>query len=374
MGSAQLDLILNYHKEKDVVIIDHHVPLANLPLPSSFVHLNPHLFNHGDTCAACLAYLVARQLGADKNNSNADLAGLAIVGALGDKQEMDIGLNKQILDEAQRNGVISVNRGLKQGEGKIKDLLFFSTDPYIEIAGEEEKVNAFLQGIGINGECNTEELRDEDQRRLINGLLSLSSADEDKDIGVNEDRFLGPVCMLEAEVVRNSINFMELVDASGRLGKAGVALGLCMKEEEMIPEAESLYRKFQSKLVSELKRIRVGKERVVKEKANIFYLYVQEKNITGILAGVIAKYLYTKKPIIVLNKKEGAETKISARCNKEMLLSAGITIDLADAMEKAAKEVGGVGGGHPVASGASIPESSEENFIAIIDRLIGTQK
>jgi len=43
-------------------------------------------------------------------------------------------------------------------------------------------------------------------------------------------------------------------------------------------------------------------------------------------------------------------------------------------MEKASREVGGVGGGHPVAAGASIPEGAEEKFIAALDRIIGAQK
>ena len=43
-------------------------------------------------------------------------------------------------------------------------------------------------------------------------------------------------------------------------------------------------------------------------------------------------------------------------------------------MEKASKEVGGYGGGHPVASGASIPDGSEDKFITTLDRIIGEQR
>ncbi len=42
-------------------------------------------------------------------------------------------------------------------------------------------------------------------------------------------------------------------------------------------------------------------------------------------------------------------------------------------MEQASKEVGGFGGGHPVAAGASIPNGTEEEFIAALDRILGEQ-
>jgi single-stranded DNA-specific DHH superfamily exonuclease len=62
--------------------------------------------------------------------------------------------------------------------------------------------------------------------------------------------------------------------------------------------------------------------------------------------------------------------KISARGNK-LLISAGL--DLSVALRKAAEAVGGVGGGHSIASGASIPPGSEERFLAIVDEIVGEQ-
>ena len=92
-------------------------------------------------------------------------------------------------------------------------------------------------------------------------------------------------------------------------------------------------------------------------------------------------FLCTDKPIIVLNRMDRTEngkkpeTKVSARCNKKLLLpSVSSRIDLAKALEKASREVGGYGGGHPIAAGASIPKKADEKFIAALDRIIGEQK
>jgi single-stranded-DNA-specific exonuclease len=62
--------------------------------------------------------------------------------------------------------------------------------------------------------------------------------------------------------------------------------------------------------------------------------------------------------------------KISARGNT-LLISKGL--DLSVALRKAAESVNGVGGGHTIASGASIPPGSEEKFLAIVDQIVGEQ-
>ncbi len=389
MGTAQLDLLLKHLKERDVIIIDHHTPPL-IPsttsnelissLPSSFVHINPCLSTSkneeemvSEVCAAGLSYLVARCL-SDDEKGNIDLAGLAVAGALGDKIGMDRGINKMILDEAIKARVISAKKGLKLGDGKIRDLILFSTDPYIPLMGKVEWVDAFLKKVDIEGNTRLSDLEEEEEKRLTTALLSLSGESK-AGAGIREDDLVGTTYILNSEVVKNSIDFMRMVDACGRFGKAGVGLGLCLREKKMIEEATSLYMKFQSKLVSELNRIESAGGNEIKELPNIFYFYVHERGITGVLAGILAEYLYTGKPVIVLNKKAGlgAETKISARCNKK-LLSARNGINLAKAMERASKEVEGFGGGHPVAAGASIPVGSEDKFIATLDRIIGEQR
>ena len=385
MGTAQLDLLSEYLKEKDVIIIDHHtapLSLGSTSPPSSFALINPYLsksehkggIEDGDVCAAGLSYLVARCLSGDGKN-NIDLAGLAVAGSLGDKVGLDRGINKMILDEAIEEGVISVKNGLKLGEGKIRDLILFSTDPYIPLIGNVERVDTFLDGLDIEGDKKLSDLQEEELERLTSSLISLSKKSA---TGISKDTLVGTSYILNSEVVRSSIDFMRLVDACGRFGKAGIGVGLCLRDEKMVEEATYLYKKFQIKLVSELNRID-GEGGVIKELPNIFYFYVLESGVTGVLGGIVAEYLYTEKPVIALNMKnraeEGkrAETKISARCSKK-LIPGGDGIDLSKAMEKASKEVGGFGGGHPVAAGASIPVGTEEKFIASLDRIIGEQK
>jgi len=63
-------------------------------------------------------------------------------------------------------------------------------------------------------------------------------------------------------------------------------------------------------------------------------------------------------------------TKVSARATKP-LVAAGL--DLAVALRTVASELGGDGGGHNIASGATIPKGKEEKFLARVDEIVGEQ-
>ena len=113
MGSSQFELA---SKIKNAIIIDHHKPTGKL----EHAHFNPHLVGIDgsvELSASCGAYMVARHMG-----DNADLAGLALVGAVGDKQVMKGG-NKFILDEAVRKKAVTIKKGLRMGDDPIEDLL-----------------------------------------------------------------------------------------------------------------------------------------------------------------------------------------------------------------------------------------------------------
>jgi single-stranded-DNA-specific exonuclease len=390
MGTAQSDLLSENLKGKDVVIIDHHAPATSVPVfhasSSSSVLINPcclsgaekrELTNErGSTiCAAGLSYLVARCMSGE-DTGNIDLAGLAIAGTLGDKLDLETGINRLIVDEAVQKGVVTVKTGLKLGDGKIRDSILFATDPYIPLAGKVEWVDAFLDKLRIAGDTNLSDLNKAEEQRLTTGLLALLRESEAR---ISDDALVGTTYTLHSEVIRDGTDFMRMVDACGRLGKSGIGIGLCLREAKVVEEATSLYLNIQSKLVSELSRLESERD-AIKELNNIFYFVVHEGGVTGTLAGIVADYICTVKPVIVLNKKDKVaegqkeeDTKISARCNKKLMSASG-GIDLAVAMEQASGAVDGFGGGHPIASGASIPKGSEEKFIAALDTIIGKQR
>jgi len=351
MGSGQPDLIAQL--KGDVVVIDHHTPATT---DTKYVQVNPHLVGIDgafELSASGTTYAVAKHLG-----NNVDLAGLAIVGAIGDQQEM-VSANKDILDEAVKHNIITISHGLRIGDGDIADILEYSTDPYLDIACDPEKVHAFLNELNIHG--NVSDLKPEELRRLASALalkVAKTSADA-------AESLVGERYELNREVVRDAFQFRDLLNTSGKFKKADLALSLCLRDGSAIDETKQLHSEYQKKVVSELKKV----EKDIKEGKSIRYAYSGDKDVSGALVGSIIKYIAPDKPILLLTKQEG-KTKISARATKKLVEKG---VDLSIAMREGANQAGGTGGGHSVASGAAIPSGEETKFIEAVDGIVTKQ-
>ena len=74
-------------------------------------------------------------------------------------------------------------------------------------------------------------------------------------------------------------------------------------------------------------------------------------------------------PIIAFVDAEDG-IKVSARANRHLVDNG---LNLAEVMKTAASIVGGLGGGHSVAAGATIPPESKEQFLEIVEDLVSSQ-
>jgi len=88
-------------------------------------------------------------------------------------------------------------------------------------------------------------------------------------------------------------------------------------------------------------------------------------NVTSIVSrsGMLSK----DKPVFSFVDAEDNKTKISARAEDSVVKKG---LDMKDLVANTVAEIGGEGGGHAGAAGATIPRGKEENFINTIERLI----
>ena len=84
---------------------------------------------------------------------------------------------------------------------------------------------------------------------------------------------------------------------------------------------------------------------------------------------VVAATLYLSTPVLSLTKNEKV-TRVSARATRSLFNNG---LDLAKVLHEAADLVGGNGGGHPVASGATIPLGKEKEFLEKVGSVIKFQ-
>jgi RecJ-like exonuclease len=75
-------------------------------------------------------------------------------------------------------------------------------------------------------------------------------------------------------------------------------------------------------------------------------------------------------PLMGFAYTENGDVKVSARAT-QVLIDKGL--NLSSALKQAAKELGGAGGGHDIAAGATIPKGKEEEFLEIVEKEIKNQ-
>ncbi|MDD2439868.1 MAG: DHHA1 domain-containing protein, partial [Methanosarcinaceae archaeon] len=115
------------------------------------------------------------------------------------------------------------------------------------------------------------------------------------------------------------------------------------------------------------------KEKGVIELENLQYFDAGseiKETIVGIIAGMSSTIVPNRNlPIIAFaNSEEGI--KVSARATQDLIRKG---VNLSEAMEKVSTEVGGAGGGHDIAAGATIPKGNQEECIQKLDLFIGKQ-
>lgn len=350
MGSGKPHLISRI--DGQVFVLDHHKPVGELDC----IHLNPHLVGADgafELSAAGTVYTVVRQMG-----DNVDLAGLALVGALGDRQMM-IGANRTILEEAVNAGVVETRPGLKMDDGPLDEVLARSLDPILDITGNPAEVDKFLDEVKVRGVLpNIEKgALSKLSTALVLKLLMQSS--------FAADSVVGETIRLKKELVENAFQLMWILNSCGKMKETGIALTLCMRDAQMLKRCQDITYDYNKKILTEIKQLKEN----FQETENIRYFLMDEMDAAGVVCGSAMRYLYVDKPIFVLNRVEDM-IKVSARGNR-ILVSHGL--DLSVAMKESAAQVGGNGGGHSVASGASIPLGTEDEFIQCVDQIVSQQ-
>ncbi|VUT25659.1 MAG: DHHA1 domain protein [Candidatus Methanolliviera sp. GoM_oil] len=356
MGSNNIRELEGYGRK--MIVLDHHIFHESVNT-EDILHVNPHLVGMDggkELSASGVSYLVARALGGNK-----DLSYLALVGALGDRQEM-IGGNRSIRDEALENGIIEIKKGAKIGGEDLLNGLTYSVDPYFDFSGEEDKVKEFLNELNIGREIFS---LSEEEMNVLCDALTLKLVKHASPDAIRS--FVGEIYSIRGDGVKNLLFLMDLLNSCGKMGKSGLALSLCLKDLSVMEEAKKCLMDFKIRIITELKDLK----KRLRRGDNLQYMKIENKGVTGEIASSIIRYISPDLPILVLNEdKKENKIRISAR-GTDKLIDDGL--DLSITMKISAEKVGGSGGGHKIASGASIPTGKEEKFLETADAMIGKQ-
>ena len=361
MGSGQVESLERL--DAKIAVLDHHKPLRK---SKKLVQVNPHFHKIDgmtEACASALSFLLAVIV----DPCNWDLSPIAVAGIIGDRQHMGgmKGINRQILDYAVEKQFISVQRGLNLKGPTIADAIADSVDPYfVGLSGRKENVLAFLDSMQLNPATPLGAL-DEVYRRKLTSMLSLrlmgqGCRPETVEELVSEIHWIPSMSM-------SAMDLADLLNACGRMEHEGLGIALCMRDEEALAVAGDLRREYNRKIMEKLMQIEADG---VSQKEHIQYFTASDASLSGAQAGLAMQFILDQsKPTLALSEVKG-KVKVSSRGTK-YLVSKGL--DLAAALKKASEKVGGVGGGHAVASGATVPEGKEEEFLDSVEELVALQ-
>jgi single-stranded-DNA-specific exonuclease len=384
-GSGILDEVLT--RDFTPVVADHHQPA---PDAEAEYHLNPLLFDidgSSELSGAGTAYVLGRALEGE-DGDNRDLAALAVVGAVGDMQNQGGGLsgaNKVVVREGVEAGVLEAKQDLLlfgRQTRALPKLLEYSTDVFIPgVSKNSAGAKELLEEAGVEAKEDGNWRRwvdlSEDERRLLTNALFSKCVENGVDSSEIEELVGETYTLLEEKPgteLRDASEFSTLLNSTARYDRADVGFSVCKGDrDEALAEARELLR-------GHRRNLRNGVEYVgdngVTEMDNVQYFDAGDE-IQDTIVGIIAGMSYSKscvnrgKPVIAFaDVEEDGEKKVSSRATKSLVRRG---LNLAEVMSECSSAVGGDGGGHDIAAGATIPEGSVKEFVDEVDAVVEEQ-
>ncbi|HZC48344.1 MAG TPA: DHH family phosphoesterase [Nitrososphaeraceae archaeon] len=370
------------------VIIDHHqIPEHEISIVDNNQILNAWKYGIDggkEISAGGMAYMVATTL--DRKNKN--LSPIAIVSALADRQDQGekkslFGLNSEIVKTAQSLRLISMDLDLMftgRETRPIHEALAYTAFPYIEgLTWATESCYAVIKNAGIkmsnNGRWRVLSEISQDEKNIILNAIAEYVVNSSKNKEVNIiDNLIGYTYTLinedQRSLLRDAREFSTMLNACGRIRKAGVGIGICMGDRnDLLNEGEKIVTKYRTTLRNYISSIFVEKWRMIDNGKSIFI------NGEGLLAedmlGAISSLLSGSptlggRLVFVRTLTNDGFYKFSSRKS----LGSTSKSDLGLIMRYCSESVGGSGGGHSSAAGCRIPSARLEEFLSAVRNAI----
>ena len=213
-----------------------------------------------EICAGGMTYLASKSL----NKKNEDLAAIAVISAIGDRQDKGekksfTGKNLDILNTAKSNGQIDVDLDLLlvgRETRPLSDALAFTSQPFIEgLTWNRSSCLALLNSSGIplkeKGRWRVPaELSDDEKRHLIETISRFASG---KNMTEILEELIGYTFTFPKEDQRSFLRdvreFSTVLNSCGRISKSGVGISICMGDRHrMLQEGEKILSEYRKKI------------------------------------------------------------------------------------------------------------------------------
>jgi RecJ-like exonuclease len=366
------------------LVIDHHQLSAEDMEKPTVVNAWKYGFDGGkEACSASMAYFFA----VAASVLNRDLAPLAVVGAVADRQDVGpnrslTGLNRAALEDAQSGGLVTVSRDLLftgRETRPIHEAVALTSTPYLTgLTGSKDAALAVLHQAGLRlkdgGSWRTISSLDSDEKmkltEVIAGVVGPSGGATDTIASL-----VGEVYTLEFEdsftPLRDAREFGTLLNACGRMGVAGAGISVCLGERsDALSEAINTLTGYRTSINKAIQGLMDDPQRVEQHGSLVFVHgegLVDEKLLGPVASILTSSPAYRDKVVVAMTSSGDQKSKVSCRVGDSFAGS----INLGLIMKDVAVAVRGVGGGHTMAAGAKIPSSETGPFTKLVAERLG---
>jgi RecJ-like exonuclease len=379
------DLGGSFGKELDQTLGDNWIVLDHHQIPDEEID-NQNVINswkYGidggvDICAGGMAYLASVAL--DERNS--DLSAIAVVSALGDRQDQGerksfTGKNFEIANIAKEQGLVDIDLDLLlvgRETRPLVDALAFTSQPFIEgLTWNRDSCLSILNSSGVNlkeeGRWRVPaELNEEEKRQVIEAITKFASGKNATEI---MSELIGYTYTFPREdsrsFLRDGREFSTMLNSCGRINRSGVGMAVCMGDRnKILREAETILTDYR-KMIREYMNILSNERWRISESETCVMVNGEDivpETMTGTISSLIAGSPKNSGKIVILRTKAEENTiKFSSR------KSFGCTsdINLSEIMRTGAEKFDGIGGGHNAAAGAKITKDKLDEFLNYLE-------
>ena len=367
------------------VIIDHHeITEEEILTDDGGQILNPWKFGIDggrEVSAGGMAYMVASAL----DFKNRDLSAIAVVSAVADRQDQGdkksfFGLNAEILKTAQSLGLVSVDldiiltgREARPVHEALANTLFHYIDG---LTWNTEACYLLLKNAGIKLKDDGSrwralaEFSQEEKSTIVEAVAKFVDSSDKRVSDILRDDFIGYVYTLSREDKRSQLRdareFSTMLNACGRIGKAGVGIAMCMGDRNMALSAgEEIMDTYKMTLRNNISTIFSEKWRLADDGKTTFVNGdgILEEGMLGAVSTMLSGSPSLRGRLLFVRTlaKEGSYKFSSRKC-----LDCKSQANLGVIMRQCSNALNGAGGGHSAAAGCSIPSYALDDFIADI--------
>jgi RecJ-like exonuclease len=365
------------------VIIDHHeITEEEILTDDEAQILNPWKFGIDggkEVSAGGMAYMVASTL----DLKNRDLSAIAVVSAVADRQDQGdkrsfFGLNAEILKTAQSLGLVSVDIDIILTGRETRpphEALAYTLFHYIDgLTWNSEACYVLLKNAGIKLKDNggrwrvLAEFSQEEKSAIVEAVAKFVGSSDKRLSEMLLDDLIGYVYTLAREdkrsLLRDAREFSTMLNACGRIGRAGVGIALCMGDRNTaLSTGEEIMSTYKMTLRNNISTIFSEKWRLADDGKTTFVNGdgILEEAMLGAVSSLLSRSpsFWGRVLFVRTLTKDGTYKFSSRKC-----LHCKSQANLGVIMRQCSKALNGAGGGHSAAAGCSIPSSALEDFIA----------